>query len=1115
MIRKLSMFFFLVLFTQVFLVAQQKMILRPDNTLEKITKSFDGREVMKAQPSKHAVQSKAIKSHTLSKSVNGIIDTLFMDVDWDSNFGAFGQDWVMQWFQAPTDLIIKQVGFSTYDQSSPNVEIKIVRVKWTPAELLAAGEKNWGYYQATGNGFNDITAFPTNPDATGGWVAVQAGAASPFDVTDIWSDAGTGNPMVGVKQTDPGSYQWFPTNLIAEPNIAKGEVFGIALKNTNTNLTSSAAADRYGIWGGSLPNANAWKYYANGRSVLGTAGDKGWWSRKFAWDFAVEVDLVGDVPPTFDSFEKLTTTVNQGVRTVHAKITDKNPGGAAGVASAVLHYSLDSGKTFTDVTMAGSEPNYTADIPGQSPGQYVVYNATATDNNGNFTDSKTFAYSIFLPTAGIKTLVVFNGSLGYSEGDYPQDYYFGIDSMKTYDTYQFPHDVWGYGPLEKGLVDNYDNIFEICVAGPADYNETVIKEWLAGKSTRNYFLAGQEYLGAKNAYTNVTYKAGDFEYDILGLAGSWNDISYAGDTGQKLPSRLFAKTGTDLGGDLLTKFTTLGTDSLNYDPTYELGSSIQDNWIDGFDVQTGQAVDVEVESRGIDNVAHVANYPCVTHRTLTAGNKIVFMSLDPLSVNSRPVYYWFGFSKVAPQVKALEWFGANVSTSPTIEFRANMKIQMEAGKFAATDPINVKGSFDGWAAGVAMTDADSDSIYTATVTTGINVGDVVNFKYMFTHGTTDTWETDPNRTLTVASGANVFEDYFDRLGPKVRKQIALTFTVNMELERLSGLFNPATDTVSVRGTINGWGQTIMTASGINADLYEVTMPFLAGVGDNIEFKFFYTPGTWESIANRPYVFTQADFDGSAAVIEGSFNDGDINTVLNQPANIKFTVNTNGRTIIDAPAGTEFSTVHIAGGNSPLQWPTGGWPDSDIDKVIQLFDDGTHGDANAGDKIFTTVITFPAYSTLYVTYKYGANWGLPTKGLVNDNENGVGADHHLQMGKLTANATVVDTFGVAKVVDVTKVEKLGNTIPTVYMMEQNYPNPFNPETNIRFSIPQESFVTVKVFNTLGEEVMTLVNEEKTAGTYNVSFNAKSLTSGIYFYTIKANDFTSTKKMILMK
>ncbi|MFA4924829.1 MAG: T9SS type A sorting domain-containing protein, partial [Ignavibacteriaceae bacterium] len=96
-----------------------------------------------------------------------------------------------------------------------------------------------------------------------------------------------------------------------------------------------------------------------------------------------------------------------------------------------------------------------------------------------------------------------------------------------------------------------------------------------------------------------------------------------------------------------------------------------------------------------------------------------------------------------------------------------------------------------------------------------------------------------------------------------------------------------------------------------------------------------------------------------------------------------------------------------------------------------------------------------------------------------------------------------------------VEKLGNTLPTAYLLDQNYPNPFNPETSIRFSIPSESFVTVKVFNTLGEEVTTLVNEQKTAGVYSVSFKANNITSGIYFYTINANNFTSTKKMILLR
>jgi hypothetical protein len=85
----------------------------------------------------------------------------------------------------------------------------------------------------------------------------------------------------------------------------------------------------------------------------------------------------------------------------------------------------------------------------------------------------------------------------------------------------------------------------------------------------------------------------------------------------------------------------------------------------------------------------------------------------------------------------------------------------------------------------------------------------------------------------------------------------------------------------------------------------------------------------------------------------------------------------------------------------------------------------------------------------------------------------------------------------------------------YSLSQNYPNPFNPSTSIKFEIPQSTFVKIIVYDVLGEEVATLLNEEKIAGTYEVNFNVKNLSSGIYFYTIYAGEFTSTKKMVLMK
>jgi len=89
------------------------------------------------------------------------------------------------------------------------------------------------------------------------------------------------------------------------------------------------------------------------------------------------------------------------------------------------------------------------------------------------------------------------------------------------------------------------------------------------------------------------------------------------------------------------------------------------------------------------------------------------------------------------------------------------------------------------------------------------------------------------------------------------------------------------------------------------------------------------------------------------------------------------------------------------------------------------------------------------------------------------------------------------------------------LPVSYSLSQNYPNPFNPSTTISFQIPISGFVKLVVYDILGEEVATLINEEKIAGSYEVDFNVRNLASGIYFYTINAGSFTSTKKMILMK
>ena len=96
----------------------------------------------------------------------------------------------------------------------------------------------------------------------------------------------------------------------------------------------------------------------------------------------------------------------------------------------------------------------------------------------------------------------------------------------------------------------------------------------------------------------------------------------------------------------------------------------------------------------------------------------------------------------------------------------------------------------------------------------------------------------------------------------------------------------------------------------------------------------------------------------------------------------------------------------------------------------------------------------------------------------------------------------------------KVEEISQA-PKLFSLSQNYPNPFNPVTSIKYQIPKNTFVTIKVYDILGKEVRTLVNEVKSAGNYSIMFDASSLSSGVYFYKISAGEFSDVKRMVLIK
>ncbi len=122
------------------------------------------------------------------------------------------------------------------------------------------------------------------------------------------------------------------------------------------------------------------------------------------------------------------------------------------------------------------------------------------------------------------------------------------------------------------------------------------------------------------------------------------------------------------------------------------------------------------------------------------------------------------------------------------------------------------------------------------------------------------------------------------------------------------------------------------------------------------------------------------------------------------------------------------------------------------------------------------------------------------------------DEGVQNGEYQYRIKQIDFDGSYKY---SKIINVNVNQPIEYSLSQNYPNPFNPTTNIKYSISSKQFVTLKIYDVLGNEVKTLVSENKESGNYTVKFNASNLASGIYFYRLKAGNFSSVKKLILLK
>jgi len=497
-------------------------------------------------------------------------------------------------------------------------------------------------------------------------------------------------------------------------------------------------------------------------------------------------------------------------------------------------------------------------------------------------------------------------------------------------------------------------------------------------------------------------------------------------------------------------------------------------------------------------------------------------------------------------------FGYDPFPEIPVTFQVDMSVQMFEGNFPPGANVVVRGDFQTdagdpnglWQGNMfQLSDTDDDSIYTGTFQIPSNfVGNNYIFKYVIVNPPAgDNWESINNRPFTLTSPETVIPlDCFNHDCPVVYNPVTNTIIFTADISGILGVgiggaFDPNQDSLLVMGLdwgLDGWNvignRKLENADPFHPGIYTTTLMVTSfigatGEGDSTEWIFRAFPGSrfedlgWESNIDRWYVYGPDSITNS------------LPTIIPQIAP-NFQVSTNP---IDFTLNVDMTGAVNRHNGEPI-------PLDSIEFVIvtgttqflgsyyhnpspcYCIDDTAFGYIKAlthiSENIWSYHTTIPIGQHCGIFgYKFGVIY--PGSDTISSgfnslmNELPYGVYHNILLTGLQNTLVINNWFGYPVPPD--NVEQIENLLPSDFILEQNYPNPFNPTTKIRYSITEYSSVSLKVFNLLGEEIETLFNGEQSAGVYEATFDASQLTSGVYFYTLKTDNFSSSKKMILIK
>lgn len=538
-------------------------------------------------------------------------------------------------------------------------------------------------------------------------------------------------------------------------------------------------------------------------------------------------------------------------------------------------------------------------------------------------------------------------------------------------------------------------------------------------------------------------------------------------------------------------------------------------------------------------------------------------------VASGPINYKFIFStSVAIQWESLAanrqaTIGSSDVTLPTVPFYTDITGKQKHVKFTVdmtlpiktglviigTTNIYLAGTMTNWGTNPLLMTKNADSSYSVWVDS-IKSGNIAQFKFVYAVGA---FAWDHSETINTASGnrewlvpeqdSTVFKDFWNGVNPNVQLGTAtINFKLDMSVMVRAGIYNTSKDSVLLSGSFNSWTTTtdFLNQNAANDSAYNLPHSFTnEPIGTLEPYKYVvkkhstHIDSVWIDGYERPVHWGGNNrvelFTGSAKDTTDYYDGIHPDWLIPNGTHLKVTFNLDMTPAMDAtkqaiPFNPATDTVYWSSGE-PAFAATQHWyrPTNGHITNVPLHRVGT-------SNIYSC--TFTVAEPSFNAFEYNYEWQNPDLSWTSEPA-GLGVDFAYRVryvGQDVANhfpknpwTFHTDTWTTTdKKTDQEKDPytsltgvKAENFNPVTYSLSQNYPNPFNPSTIIKFTIQNPGLVTLRIYNILGQQVATLVNEQMKTGSYSYTFDGSRLSSGVYFYNINAGSFISTKKMLLLK